>query len=327
MVDCVHAEAVITYLEKQDIKYLRGLVITHLHLDHYKEAVDFLNNCEREIGLTCERVLFNWPRRVPKSQFDQILRDPDGHSDILNNQKINENQRKTAYSDLKRWVDNHDNRYGALSRQFDIGSLQFNGSLDDVIELLHPRQSQLDDLILPNDESGVLKVRGLNSSALLMGDLEYRGWEYLNRKSVDLKSDVLKFPHHGAWRNADPALLLDEVNPSIIVISVGTSGTQYDHPNPHVFEAIAQRSHIRLLCTQVTEQCASQIPRKSKIVKQLFEENSTNDASNFYLEQSGCPCAGTIIIELGELPFVLQPNLKFHRDVIQSHFDTHKCII
>ncbi len=315
VIDCARAKAVLTYLEKEKIKFLRGLVITHLHLDHYKESVEFLNGCERELGLTCERLLFNWPL-IPKSRLDQFLRDTDGHSDVSDNQKVNQNQQKTAYIDLKKWVKAHDDRHGALSRQYDVGKLQLNGSIESVIELLHPRQAHLDDLGLLNNASGVLKVQGLKSNAILMGDLEFEGWQYLCSKPVDLRCDVLKFPHHGAWKNADPNLLLDAIEPSVVIISVGTQGAKYNHPNSHVFEAIAKRHRIRLLCTQATEQCEPNLSTKVKSVKQLFAQQAAIQSGQFYHDQSGCPCAGTVIVELGESAFILQPHAKFHRETI-----------
>lgn len=327
VVDCADPDAVIAYLENQHIKHLRGLIITHLHLDHYKGAVDFLNNCERELGLSCERVLFNWPRRV-SSSLEQLLRDTDNHSDDSNNEKINKKQRDTFYQDLKRWTNAHYNQFGALLREFDEGRLRLEGSVKEVIELLHPLQAHMDDLVVLNNESGILKIRGLNSSAILLGDLEFKGWQYLCSKPVDLRGDVLKFPHHGAWKDADPDLLLDVIEPSAVIISVGTQGVKYNHPNSHVLKAIAKRRHIRLLCTQVTEQCISDISKKSKLVKQIFEQNVTINTDMFYRDQYGCPCAGTIVIELGESATILQPEIRFHQDtIIKSHFHSHKCAI
>jgi beta-lactamase superfamily II metal-dependent hydrolase len=322
IVDCFDPEAVMQYLEHQAIKYLRGLIITHLHLDHYKGAVEFLNNCEQELGLTCERILFNWPR-VLKGRLDQVLSDTDKHSDVSSDQKINTNQKRTAFNDLKSWIDRHDEQFGTLVRQFDTGRLQLDGAISEVVDLIHPRHSYMDDLLLLNDESGVLKIQGLNSSAILMGDIESVGWNSLKRKYGNVGSDVLKFPHHGAWKDSDPNLLLDAVDPSIIVISVGTTGVKYNHPNPQVLDALYERDSIHVLCTQATTQCSSSIAKSKKAVKNLLSRDS-----RFYIEQSGCPCAGTIIVELGETAYILQPNPEFHQEsIIAPHFSSHKCRI
>ncbi len=327
VVDCANADVVLKYLKQQEIEHLRGLVVTHLHLDHYKGAVEFLNNCEREIGVRCERVVFNWPR-ISASRLDQALCDPDGHSDSSDNPKINQNQRKTSYFDLRVWVQQNKGKFGPLSVAYDDDRLHINGSISSVVRLLHPHYAFMEDLVLLNDASGVLKVQGVDSSAILMGDLENTGWKYLLEESVDVRSDVLKFPHHGAWKDADPNDLIDAISPSVIIISVGTKGAKYNHPNPHVFAAIAKRRNIHLICTQVTEQCALNIPQKSKIVKQQFEQLSAANQNIFFTDQSGCPCAGTVIIELGESVFILQPHLKFHREtVINPYYKSHKCSI
>ena len=50
----------------------------------------------------------------------------------------------------------------------------------------------------------------------------------------------------------------DTVNPSIVVISVGSKGyKRYTHPHPDVFEVLKKRPNIHLLCTQATKIRAS----------------------------------------------------------------------
>lgn len=42
----------------------------------------------------------------------------------------------------------------------------------------------------------------------------------------------------------------------------------------------------------------------------------------------GCPCAGTVIIELGDDLRVLPPEVNFHREhIIRPYFRGHKCNI
>src|SRR5258708_12288899 len=47
VVDCVDPKAVLNYLTKEQIKYLRGIIITHLHADHYSAVANLLNNCHQ----------------------------------------------------------------------------------------------------------------------------------------------------------------------------------------------------------------------------------------------------------------------------------------
>ncbi len=176
-----------------------------------------------------------------------------------------------------------------------------------------------------NNTSGIIKINGSNSSALLTGDIEPLGWAQVEDKSK-LRSDVLKFPHHGAWKD-DVTPLLQVVKPSVVIISVGTSGIRYGHPNPHVFATIAQQPDIRLLCTQVTTQCAHNIEGKQSQITDTFKRYAEDNPAFFHVEQRGCSCAGTVIIELGDSVRVLQPTIEFHRtSVIQRFNDTHQCI-
>lgn len=327
VVDCFDPEIVLWYLEYENIKHLRGLILTHLHLDHYRGAVDFLKNCQSELNLKCERLFFNQPR-ISKKNLDQLLRDSDGHSDISDNEKLNRNQRRSSFRVLMDWAKQNRQKCGPLVKQFE-GRLPLQGQIADVIELLHPWHVDMDQLVA-NNTSAVLKVSGANCSALLTGDLEPTGWQYLQNNSTpsSLQSEVLKFPHHGAWRKSDANIILDAVNPSFTIISVGTKGIKYKHPNLHVFEAIARRPKIRLLCTQATAQCSKHINTQTNPVASTYYDFAINN-KHFFVSpyQSGCPCAGTVIIELAQSVRVLQPTTSLHHQIIKANFPQHKCLI
>ncbi|MBV8694688.1 MAG: hypothetical protein JO125_10455 [Chloroflexi bacterium] len=116
------------------------------------------------------------------------------------------------------------------------------------------------------------------------------------------------------------------LDPSVVVISVGTEGTRYNHPNANVFDALQARPHIRLLCTQATEQCQLSIQDTRDAVIKCFELQSNNNGSHPIRSPHGCPCAGTVIIELADEVRVLQPEQDFHRNVIiEPHFKKHRC--
>lgn len=341
IVDCLDAEAAISYVERNDIQYIRSLIITHLHLDHCKGAIKLINNIRNELNLDCERVFFLTPI-VTNQVWRKLRDDEDGHSDSLANEdgstgeKSKGRQRRDILTELRRWKESNILRYIRLARQADTSL-----PLPEFVELIHPWEAHIETLMVHslNDTSGVLKIKGSGSSALLTGDLEPTGWKrlkenYKNLHSdlIGLRSDVLKFPHHGAWKNCNPDDLppddlLDTVDPSVVVISVGTTGINYCHPNSHVFDTLAQRPHIRLLCTQATEQCVRAIKDKqSKIVEQ-FRKHAA-ETGDFFIERRDCPCAGTIIVELGESVRILQPSLEFHCDhIIKSHFPEHRCSI
>ncbi len=323
IVDCINANAVLSYLEREDIHHIRGLLVTHLHLDHYSAVIQFLNNVKQEINLSCERVFFNTHSESRKILRKNILSDADGHSDGDSDSKIIARKRKDALISLMRWGHFNKERYNNLTKQASIDNLP----LKDTIELIHPWEIDMPDLLSKglNNTSAILKVTGTNSSALLTGDIELSGWETIDK--AKLQSDVLKFPHHGAWKGSDVSSLLAVTNPSVVVISVGTSGSRYDHPNKHVFEAIARLPHIRLLCTQVTSRCSKLSKQIEEKVKASFRTNAQK-RNSFFVEQKGCPCAGTVIIELGDSVHIIQPEESFHKnEVIKPNYHKKQCVL
>jgi beta-lactamase superfamily II metal-dependent hydrolase len=60
VVDCIDAGAVLEYLRQEQIRYFRGVIVTHLHADHYKYVADLLNNYTEVPGLgPCEVLIYN----------------------------------------------------------------------------------------------------------------------------------------------------------------------------------------------------------------------------------------------------------------------------
>lgn len=321
IIDCLDAEAVISYLEKYDIRHIRGLIVTHLHLDHYKGIMGLIANVKNELNLTCERVLFYFPK-VEKKVWERIKNDEDGHSNSATDKSFRNRQSKDILTELYRWTALNRDRFNSLSKQPGIRL-----PLPEIIELIHPWEVDTSMLIgrSLNDISAILKINGSGTSAILTGDMEPPGWDYLKKIETEITGDVLKFPHHGAWKNCDPDMLLKTISPSVVVISVGTDGTRYNHPNPHAFESLKNNAEIRVLCTQATSLCAMEIEcKRNDLIRQHEQYNSEMDT--FFVEQKGCPCAGTVIIELGNSLKILQPNVEFHKKLItNSKFLTPQC--
>lgn len=326
VVDCADADAVLDYLQAEHILYLRGIIITHLHADHYSGVISLLDNYHHVSGLQeCEVVIFNEIK--DKKNFDKLIRDADNHDEGTKYSAL------TFIRNLKRWFKQGEleGKQRCSTLKVERRSLALDGILSKSLYLLHPH---LSDFILEtmglNNVSGVLHIQGPASSALLTGDLEPDGWHLLKNNHPDLRSDVLKFPHHGAWKDQDVDSLLDSVQPSIVIISVGSEGyNKYKHPNKHVFDALITRPQIRVLCTQATDQCQKQVQQKSASVIQQLKVQAHQHGFPLIGSKHGCPCAGTIIIELGKEARVLQPEANFHQKIIiKGNFnEMHKCNI
>lgn len=333
VVDCVNAQAVLDYLGKEQIKYLRGTIISHLHADHYSGVANLLNNYQQVPELqACEVVAFNEDYNL-KNLKKLHPSFSDGHSSSYEQPLIGGKKLTPAsLLNLFDWCKQHPSRCANL--KVEKRPHPFEGIWADHLQLLHPHFADYSDLKMSglNNASAVLRIVGAKASALLTGDLEPAGWKTLCAHFSDLRSDVLKFPHHGgAWRSEDVDSLLDIVNPSVVVISVGSEGFEkYAHPHPDVFAALAKRPHIRVLCTQATNQCHDKgsVEDERDSIIQLFHKSVDKNEHLFELSKSrrGCPCAGTVIVELGDKAQVLQPEKHFHRyDIIKPHFKTRQC--
>jgi competence protein ComEC len=329
VVDCVDARAVQNYLQQEQIKYLRGIIITHLHTDHYKGVADLLNNCSEALGLQGCEVLASNDTLNPKT-IRKLKPDTDGHSAFYEQPFIGHtNLPPSSLAKLLLWCEQ--NKLKCEPIRVTKRDLPFTGKLAKSLQLVHPYHADYDMLKLQglNNTSVVLRITGSQSSALLTGDLEPSGWQQLQVNHPGLQSDVLKFPHHGgAWGDAETDMLLDAIKPSVVVISVGTVGEKYKHPNAHIFTALSKRPHIRVLCTQATSLCQESILSERGSVVDKFQAEATRSNQQFILSRDahGCPCAGTVVIELGDKTRVLLPEITFHREsIIKPHFKKHKC--
>jgi tRNA dimethylallyltransferase len=85
-----------------------------------------------------------------------------------------------------------------------------------------------------NNASLVLHVNG---ELLLTGDIEREA--EIDLADRDLRSSILKVPHHGS-RTSTSAMLLDAVQPRLAIISCGRHNL-FGHPHPAVLHALRER--------------------------------------------------------------------------------------
>ena len=106
------------------------------------------------------------------------------------------------------------------------------------IKVLHPDRSRKAITSVHNNQSLVLKLTYKNTSFLLTGDIELEAETKIIASGEDLKSQVLKSPHHGSLSSSSPAFL-KAVSPKIILISVGEKNL-YNLPSAQILERYAQ---------------------------------------------------------------------------------------
>lgn len=110
-------------------------------------------------------------------------------------------------------------------------------NLDDKTSLyvLHPPRgfSAVDSSL--NNTSLVIKLVYGNTSVLFTGDIEEEAENMLVTDAVNVKSMVLKIPHHGSSTSASSGFL-EAVNPKAAVISVGDN--YFGHPSERVIKEL-----------------------------------------------------------------------------------------
>ena len=108
-----------------------------------------------------------------------------------------------------------------------------------TIEVLHPPETLMSgtdsDL---NNASIVLRVVYGDVSFLLTGDIFVKAEREILSSGVDVRSTVLKVPHHGSRTSSSPEFV-EQVGPSVAVISVGADN-RFGHPHAETLEVLAR---------------------------------------------------------------------------------------
>ncbi|MYD49966.1 MAG: DNA internalization-related competence protein ComEC/Rec2 [Dehalococcoidia bacterium] len=138
------------------------------------------------------------------------------------------------YLNWRHAVENED----AAVTQIQVGQLIDLG--DGVtIEVLHPPETLMSgtesDL---NNASIVLRVVYGGVSFLLTGDIFVKAEREMLSRGVDVRSTVLKVPHHGS-RTSSSQEFVEQVGPSVAVISVGADN-RFGHPHAETLEVLAR---------------------------------------------------------------------------------------
>jgi len=115
-----------------------------------------------------------------------------------------------------------------------------------VLQVLHPFESlEGKEEKYVNDTSVVAMLVFGENEILLTGDISKK----IEKKLVqeyDLKADILKIAHHGS-KSSSCSEFIEEVNPSIAVISAGENN--WGHPNQEVLQRLEQFG-IQVLITK-----------------------------------------------------------------------------
>ncbi len=103
-----------------------------------------------------------------------------------------------------------------------------------VFNILFPFESLLGTEKNGNDGSLVIQMEYKGKKILFTGDIEKEEEEKMILNGVDLKSDILKVPHHGS-KSSSSEIFLHAVSPEIAVFTVGLKNT-FGHPHQEVVD-------------------------------------------------------------------------------------------
>jgi len=104
-----------------------------------------------------------------------------------------------------------------------------------LVEAVHPAtpgSSRLDAAV--NDGSLVLRVSLGETAFLFAGDIGAAAEREILASGLDVRSQVLKSPHHGSATSSSEAFV-EAVRPALVLISVG-QGNRYGFPAPSALE-------------------------------------------------------------------------------------------
>ncbi|MEW5900365.1 MAG: DNA internalization-related competence protein ComEC/Rec2 [Acidobacteriota bacterium] len=102
------------------------------------------------------------------------------------------------------------------------------------IEVYHPEQNGPSSREVRNDDSLVLRLTQGRTTFLLTADIGTAAEEEILERGWDIRSQVLKSPHHGS-RSSSSSPFLEEVHPEVVVITAGR-GNLYGVPHPEILE-------------------------------------------------------------------------------------------
>lgn len=125
------------------------------------------------------------------------------------------------------------------------GEMEFTSTA--TLNFLHPIDAASTDLLDEdkNDDSLVLKITYGEVDILFTGDIGKKAESRLITSGQDLRSEILKVPHHGS-RTSSTASFLDAVQPLCAIFSLG-QGNQYQLPHSDVVERYRARRCQMLL--------------------------------------------------------------------------------
>lgn len=272
-------------LNHLQVAELTVLALSHLDDDHSGGAPGIMTEFRGRIGKIC----YPNDHRTPDTRFWEALQDEIDSKDIEHDQLV-----RLEYEDRPKGIW----RSAALGAELKLFSPSYGEN-----QMALRRED-------PNATSGVLVFKMGNRRIVFPGDSTLEQWQEIHRRmGQSLPCDIIAVPHHAGviwpngWANTRIQSELQwlysvAVQPKHAVISVGTSNTDR-HPRPEVL-GILRGLGVKILCTQITEQCSTPLERHRPGILPLILPGRSQSITA--LTTSGnsrdLACAGTIVADI-----------------------------
>jgi competence protein ComEC len=174
--------------------------------------------------------------------------------------------------------------------------------------------------ITSNSVSAMIRVLShAGPVALFCGDIDQVGLDAVLEHNSDITAPTIVFPHHGGNSGSGVApdfvrLLCAAVQPRVVVFSIGRG--KFGTPREEIVQAVRSCTKARIVCTQLSENCASVSPKASGT-----HLNSIYAAGR---DDNKC-CGGSLVIRL-DAPTDLTPALDSHLQFIQTNAPSALCV-
>jgi beta-lactamase superfamily II metal-dependent hydrolase len=301
VIDAGPGSTLLEFLEKEGVKEVGVVLISHADEDHIKGLVSLLES--RTVAVQIVRI-----------NSDAVKASP-------------------TWNDLTYLLDER-NEAGTI--RFDVGlTTNQSGDFDTAaikVEILAPSpglavkgpgsHDHKGRKLTSNSSSAVVRLlRDGRPLLLLPGDIDEIGLANLLESNPDISAEIAVFPHHGGGpASTDLATFATSFcnasKPEKLIFSIGRG--RYGTPRPEIVTAVRSLStDIRILCTQLSEHCASQLPS----AEPGHLSGKTSKGSEF----RRC-CAGTISLILTGKETSVFPILRGHMDFIARSAPTALCV-
>lgn len=196
---------IVEILKSKNVKKIDKLIISHPHADHLGGIINLMDN------FPIDTIYDNG--EMAKSKI---------YRDFLKKQKLGDNKAKHYYH-----INNEEHNLLNFGTDKSGNKITFL-VLSPTKEMIQKANSTDDKDF--NNNSIVGKLEYGKFSMLFTGDIEAEAEKYLVEKyKNDLKSTILKVPHHGS-STSSTIKFLDYVNPKAAIISSGKN-SRYYHPH------------------------------------------------------------------------------------------------